>query len=451
MNASSAAIPSLSFLFLVALSAPAQAAEEPVSFRKSIAPLLLNHCQACHGPKKAEGGYRVDSFERAAAAGDSGLVPFKAGKLDDSELLRRIASDDADERMPLDGDPLPKEQVALVEQWIRQGAKYDADDPAAAIVSIIPAAEHPPAPEAYAHTLPITALAFSTDGKELFAGGYHEVSVWNPADGQLVRRIGNQGERTYAIRFSPDGKLLATASGTPGRLGELRLFDPATGDLVRVLGSTGDVVFDAAFSPDGKRIALASADSTIHVYDVATGKQQLLLASHSDWVGAIAWNADGSRLASASRDKTAKVFDAKTGDLIITYSEHGEPVRGVAFHPDGKEVYSSAADKKVQLWKIEDGKKSADVSTFGGEVHKLLTADTFLFAGSDDKKLRQWTLADRKQVREYAGAGDWILSVAYNPTVKRVAAGCFNGEIRVWSTEDGAETTTFLAAPGYAK
>ena len=38
-------------------------AADPVSFRKSIAPILINNCLACHGPKKAEGSYRVDTFE----------------------------------------------------------------------------------------------------------------------------------------------------------------------------------------------------------------------------------------------------------------------------------------------------------------------------------------------------------------------------------------------------
>src|SRR5690606_25807514 len=98
-------------LLLAALS-PAQA--EPVSFKKDIAPILLDNCLACHGPKKAEGGYRVDSFERLLKAGDSGAAGIVAKDHDGSEVLRRITSDDEAERMPLDGDPLPPEQVELV-------------------------------------------------------------------------------------------------------------------------------------------------------------------------------------------------------------------------------------------------------------------------------------------------------------------------------------------------
>ena len=52
-------------------------AEDPVSFRAQIAPVLINNCLACHGPKKAEGGYRVDNYERLLSEGDSGSVGVK--------------------------------------------------------------------------------------------------------------------------------------------------------------------------------------------------------------------------------------------------------------------------------------------------------------------------------------------------------------------------------------
>jgi WD40 repeat protein len=298
--------------------------------------------------------------------------------------------------------------------------------------------------------MPVTAVAFSPDGTQLVAGGYHELTIWNPADGMLVRRIKNVGQRTYALAFSPDGKLLAATGGAPGRLGETRIFDFATGALVTVLGTTSDVLLDCAFSPAGDRIAMGGADSVIRVYEVATGKEQMVISSHSDWVQALAWNADGSKLASASRDKTSKVFDAKNGELLITYSAHGQPVKGVAFHPDGAEVFSAGADNKIHRWKVADAGKTAEVG-FGGEVYKLPMTSGFLFASSADKTVRQFDGKTQAAVRQYPGHVDWALSVAYHDGTKRVAAGGFNGEVRVWNAADGAAITTFVAAPGLKK
>lgn len=253
----------LAFVALFLL--PALAAAEPVSFKRDIAPLLLNNCLACHGPKKAEGGYRIDTFERATAAGDSTQPALLAGKLEESEAFRRITSSDKAERMPLDGDPLPAEQVDLLKRWLTEGATFDGPDPKAALASYIPPPTHPAAPEAYRGTLPITAIEFSPDGSQLVVGGYHELLFYNPVDGALLRRLPNVGQRTYAIRYIPDGQLLAVACGAPGRLGEVRIFKPDTGELVRVLGMTSDVVFDCAFSPQGDRLATAAEIGRAHV------------------------------------------------------------------------------------------------------------------------------------------------------------------------------------------
>jgi WD40 repeat protein len=424
--------------------------EDAVSFREQVAPLLINNCLACHGPKKAEGGYRVDSFERLSLAGDSGEVALTAGEVDQSELLRRIASDEESERMPLEGDPMPAEHVALIKQWIAEGAKYDAEDPKAPLASIIPAPTHPDPPEVYPRAVPVTALAFTPDGEQLVVGGYHELTVWSPADGSLLRRIKNVGQRTYALSFSPDGSLLAVGCGAPGRLGETRIFDPTSGELKLVLGTTSDVVLDVNFNPAGDRLAVASADGVIRVYEVASGDLQLTITSHSDWVMAIAWNHDGTRLASASRDKTSKVFDASNGELVVTYAGHGQAVKGVTFHPKGEEVFSGGGDNKVHRWKVEDGKKGAEIA-FGGEVYKLARGADFFFATSADKSVRQYLAEDQKEVRKYEGHSDWALVASYHDGSKRLASGGFDGEVRVWNTEDGAAVVTFLAAPGVKK
>lgn len=437
----------LSVTFVVLLATTALA--DPVSFKKEIAPLLLDNCLACHGPKKAEGSYRVDTFERVIKPGDSGAPGFAAKMLDGSEAYRRIVTADVKERMPFEGDPLPADKIALIKRWLEEGAAFDAPDPKVSLASIVPPPVHPAAPAAYPNTLPITAVAFSPDGTQLYVGGYNELTVWNPADGQLIKRITNTGQRTFAIVFSPDGKTFAVASGAPGRLGEVRLFEVASGNLTKVLHSAGDVVFDAAYNPAGDRLASASADGVLRVYDVNTGAEQLAITSHSDWVTSVAWNADGTKLASVSRDKTAKLFDAKTGELAVTFAGHNQPLKGIAFHADGAEVLSAGADNKIQQWKMADAAKTAEIAGFGGEVGKLLAVGNNLFAVSADKQVRQFDRKTRAPIRAYAGHNDWTLSVAFHEATKRVASGAFDGEVKIWNADDGKALITILAAPGY--
>ena len=437
--------------FLLLLLLPSLAFAEPVSFRRDIAPLLLDNCLACHGPKKAEGGYRIDSFERLMQAGDSGLAPFTAKALDDSETFRRLVAEDAEERMPLEGQPLSPPQVELFRRWIAEGAGYDHDDPKAALFSITPPPTHPQPPAAYPHAIPITAAVFSQDGKKLYVGGYHEITVWNPENGELLQRLENVGQRTYALRLSQDGKTLAVGCGAPGKLGEVRLLDlTQEGRLLRVFGKAADVVLDLQFSPDGKQIAAAAADNLLRVYQVESGEMVREISSHSNWVTSVAFSPDSQRLASGSRDKTVKVFDLKNGELQTTYTGHSQTVQGVAFHPDGDTVFSSSADHRVHQWKIADGKKIADVASFGDEVHKLATGGGFFFAASNDKSVRQFEAKTRKTIRTYSGHQDAALSAAFHAASQRLASGGFDGRVYIWNTQDGQLITQFIAAPGYA-
>jgi WD40 repeat protein len=441
----------MAVLAICALPPGRTSAQESVSFKRDIAPILLEKCQACHSPRKAENAYRVESYARVMAAGDSGMAGFVAGKVDESEAFRRITSQDKAERMPSDGDPLPADQIALIKRWIEEGAKYDSDDPAATLSSIVPPPVHPAPPEIYPATQPITAVAFRVDGDktELLVGGYHEITSWNPADGTLLRRIKNEGQRTYALQLCPDGKYLAAASGSPGKLGELRLFAAASGELVRVLGSAPDAALDAAFSPDGKRIAMAAADSAVTLFDVETGAKQIVLASHSDWVHAVAWSPDGTQLASGSRDKTAKVVNVEKGEVVAVYNGHNQTVLGVAFHPDGQQVYSSGANNQIHLWKTSDGQKSADVANFGGEAYKLVATEKHLIATSADKSARLFDRTQRNQIREFKDHAEAVLCAALSPDGKLLATGAFDGSVRVWNAETGETVKTFIAAPGF--
>jgi hypothetical protein len=438
------------FTFLSACILSHQFHGDPVSFSKDLAPILLTKCQSCHGPKKAKGKYRVDTFLRAMDKGASDQPGFTPRNLDESEVYYRLTTDDKDERMPSEGDPLSSKQIALFKRWIEEGSTFDGEQ-GASLASIIPPPVHPRSPEKYSLRIPIQALAYGADGNELFVGGYHEITVWNPKDGKLLRRIGNIGQRSYAIDLSPNGRLLAVACGAPGLYGEVRLLDASNGKLIDVLARTPDVALDARFAPDGTKLATASTDGRIRVFEQREQEWGILktFVNHSDWVNAVTWSSDGKRLASASRDKTAKVFDLESGKRVVTFSGHSGSVNGVAFHPDGKQVYSTSDDKLLALWKIEDGKKSRDVHRFGAGVHKILSSGESLFISSNDKIAYEYSLQEGRQRNQFTGHGDWALSITFDSLNKLVASSGFDGRIHIWNHADAKAIHSFFALPGY--
>jgi Planctomycete cytochrome C/WD domain, G-beta repeat len=417
-----------------------------VSFAESVAPIFAKRCLACHNARTAKGRYNMETFAAILKGGESGEA-VSAGDPDGSNLFGMIDA----ELMPKDADPLSKEEIATVRKWIATGAKLDAGlDGGAPLIAIMPKLPQPLPPESYRVPVAVTALAWSPDGSLLASSGYHEVLLWNAADGTLVRRITNVAERVYDIDFSPDGQRIAVAAGTPAQIGEAKIFTVAEGQLLADLVATDDSVFAVAFSPDGSRLASAGADRTVRIYDASTGEQQHSIEDHADWVMDIAWSPDGAKLASASRDKTSKVFDAKTGDSLVTFNGHGEPVFGVAFAPDGQQVVTSGRDKQLRVWKTADAAEVRKIGGFGNEVLRLqVTADGLVYSSSADKTARLHKLADGSQVRVYSGHQDWVYSVAFHPGTKKLATGSYDGEVRIWNADDGKGLITFVAAPGY--
>ncbi|HCU87366.1 MAG TPA: hypothetical protein DGP39_07535, partial [Verrucomicrobiales bacterium] len=319
-------------------------------------------------------------------------------------------------------------------------------DPKALLATILPPPNHPDPPAAYPRAVPITALAFGVSGESVFVSGYHEISQWNVADGKLQQRIKRQGERTYGLSISPHGKWLAAASGQPGRLGEVRLFHTADGKLDGVLATATDVMLDVAFDPAGERLVAGGADGQVRLIDFASRKVTQTLGLHSDWVNAVTWDNNGSRFATASRDHTAKVYDVTANKSLVTFAGHGKNVRGVVFHPGGRELFTSGMDKKVQRWRISDGKRARDIG-FGAELFKLARHENFLFVPAADNRVRRYQANDQKHVGDFP-LDDWAVSVALSPDGKRLAAGGFNGQVRVWNLEDAKEINSFIAVPG---
>jgi len=431
---------------------------EAVSFRADIAPLLRAKCQACHGERKAEGDFRVDSFTELMRTVADEPARVLAGQPEASLLLELLVTEDADEQMPQKSEPLEANEVALFRKWIAEGAKFDGADPALSLAQVIPAREHAAAPVKYPRALPVTALAFSPDGTELAVSGLREVTVWNPATGQLLRRIPGMAQRTYALAWSPNGGTLAAGGGIPGELGEVRVFNAATGNLKAVAHKAGDVVLDVQYDANGTQLAVADADNLITVYHADDFSTRLRIDNHSGWVMALAFSPDLRFLASASRDRSAKIFEIKTGEPISTYGGHGAPVLGVAFRADGKQMFSSGRGGKIHVWKSGladiDGKrfgaeKVAEISGLGREVYKLVLHGNLVFSVSADGKARVHQATDRRLVREFsvADGSDWLQSLAFHAPSERLATGVHDGTVRVWDTNTGKLLKSFTATP----
>lgn len=106
-----------------ALQPPAQVLVASASPTENVIDLMGRYCTECHGPEKAKGGLRLDSFEAIAKGGDSGpaVVPGQSAA---SSLIRRMQLPvEHDDHMPPDGKSQPRgEEISILKKWIDAGA-----------------------------------------------------------------------------------------------------------------------------------------------------------------------------------------------------------------------------------------------------------------------------------------------------------------------------------------
>jgi WD40 repeat protein len=365
----------------------------------------------------------------------AGVAPGQPGQ---SFLLEQITAQGGKKpAMPKGQNPLLDSQVALLRRWIAEGAKDDTPHNARAVVD----AEHPPI-----YLLPpvLTSVDYSRDGSLLAVSGYHEVLL-HKADGSgLVARLVGLSERVQSLAFSPDGKLLAVAGGSPARFGEIQIWDVAKRKLNLSQPVTFDTLYGLSWSHDGSKIAVGCADNSVRAIDAGTGKQVLYQGAHTDWVMGTAFSKDSSYLVSVSRDRTMKLTEVATQRFIdnvtsITPGALKGGLLALARNPqksDRKVKNTAEGTDKTEKFYDEVVVGGADGTPRLYQMHRT----TKRVIGDDANKLR-----------EYAPMLGRIYALAFDPTGKTFAAGSSldgAGELRVYNTADGKIVSTLQGKPG---
>ncbi len=100
---------------------PTRAPGPRIDYLGQIKPLLTQHCIACHGAARPRAGLRLDTAAAALAGGKAGrvILPRRGA---DSPLVLALRGEGEGERMPLHRPPLGESDIALIRDWIDQGA-----------------------------------------------------------------------------------------------------------------------------------------------------------------------------------------------------------------------------------------------------------------------------------------------------------------------------------------
>ena len=199
----------------------------------------------------------------------------------------------------------------------------------------------------------VNGLAFSPNSQQVALGGYGWENgstfwmLWDLKSGK-ARKIFGHSTQIYRLAFSPDGKIVATASWDR----TIKLWNAMDGKLIRTLNGKHDsFILGLSFSPDGKMLVSSGQDKTVRLWSV-NGKLLHILVDHQESPTDVVFSSDGKIIASASGDQTIKLWNTN-GMLLRTLRGHNDSVYGVSFSPDGKTLVSSSWDGSIKMWNPE--------------------------------------------------------------------------------------------------
>jgi RNA polymerase sigma factor (sigma-70 family) len=263
-------------------------------------------------------------------------------------------------------------------------------------------------------------IAYSPDGKILFAGSQAGIRMFDASTGHLLRTLGQELKTTcWTTAVSPDGKL-AAIGGMRRNPGEV-VYETASGNRICTLQSpTPRSTRFGGFSPDGSVVATTVHSSRVDLYNARTGELLHKLEwerdpnFHSTRViyGDVAFMPDGKTLLISTRSSgIIRAFDVQNGAELRHFTATPNGMAGMKLSPDG-----------TRLAVIESTTEQFD------------NHPNFEIAGA---KVRIFDPITSRQVSEFQTQKPSPLALAFARDGKTLYAGKDGRGIGIWETETG--------------
>jgi WD40 repeat protein len=293
---------------------------------------------------------------------------------------------------------------------------------------------------------PVSAIAFSPDGKTLATSIGPKSTVWNVETGKELASLENAVPSIYCFAFSPDGKTIAG-----GMEKIIHLWDADTGKIQKTLEGDKAGLCGLGFSADGKILVSAASLYKFSVtiielwlWDVDTGKKITEL-DPKQWVfTSLAMAPDRKSFAVGSLDKSVKIWSLPDKKELASFRAPGQ-VRHLTYSADGKYLAVADSMPTVALYDAATWKLQGQVENLEELVVMQLafSPDGKHLAGAiDDQTARIWEVPSLKQSSTLTGHSQTVKEVAYSPNGQILASGSQDGEVRLWDTASGQTRMT---------
>ncbi|MFN6497512.1 MAG: eIF2A-related protein [Nostoc sp. DedQUE01] len=299
------------------------------------------------------------------------------------------------------------------------------------------------------HQDSVRNASFSPDGKLIVTASNDKTArVWDTSTGKLLSELKGHQNSVNNASFSPDGKLIVTASDD----NTARVWDTSTGKLLSELKGHQSAVINASFSPDGKLIVTESYDNTARVWDTSTGKLLSALKGHQSLVFDASFSPDGKLIVTTSYDNTARVWDTSIGKQVSELKGHQSLVSNASFSPDGKLILTASYDNTARVWDTSTGKLLSSLKGHENFVNNASFSPDgkLIVTASDDNTARVWDTSTGKLLSSLKGHQSSVSNASFfSPDGKLILTASDDNTARVWDTTTGKQLRELKGHQGF--
>ena len=304
------------------------------------------------------------------------------------------------------------------------------------------------------HRKAVEDVAFSPDSKSIASASRDTtIRIWDAETGALRATLPH-GRPVFSLAFHPGGRLLASSTGNAvdKSRGDLTLWDVDAAQIVRARSALGAMLINVRFSPDGRRLATAGWDHVVRIWDATSLIELLPLTGHADPVRCVAFSQDGHRLFSGGYDGEIRCWngaplpDKPPREPLRTFSGHDHAIYALALTPDGRRLVSAGEDYTARVWDVDSGENVLTYRKHRYAIYAVaVRPDGHAVASAgDDKIIRIWDPNSGADLGQLRGLTSPISSLAFHPDGVRLASASQDGTVKLWDTRTGEQSHEFL-------